>query len=677
VEVYGERFLVLGFEHRLVIYDVEKKRGRNTLYRFGETSLNEKKLGGFLLEEDTLLVYLGGDAYKRKIDWEDLDGDYSLVDPSSWLADSALFRDYDIKSIYRMGEEWVVDSLSVFYADAGRVQLYAGEPILPIVQGIELAGEDWFLHYAELAEDDTIAPQWENDFFKWIKAENEEWLIGGSRLLRIKGAEKEELFAPGHWLINGVNHVAMDRSAGVPLVWTDKDVAYWNDSKEEFEYNQMWSISPGGELVRYVEVGYDFSDQPFYDGYAYAFSMPDNTQNAARGFKSLAVGDEGEWFLGTWGAGLLAALPVQYADSGVVHFTEYSNQHACLENYIGVMTIVTGVYSLSGDGVYFTYFGSEASAGGYGLGFYSAASGLQCYNAIGALDYAEGVFARKHGEGVKVYVSYSGAMEGAEGAWVDVWQSLTTEDQTKSFVLLATLDASEVGLVKDFAEDSYGNLWMMSHTSLGVVRSDTLYYESGERMVRDTIVAFAKGNQPEAAEFRAIEQGVDGEMWLATLRDGVFLMKFDELPWVNGMKWENFDVRDGMLDMDVYDMALNRANGELWLGHPQGLSRFYTTSRSTPAEQGDFSELKVYPNPWIGGTHDKIVFDGLDAEGVLRIFDAGGYEVRRFQGDEIRGGYLEWGLDNASGQVLKAGVYYYQVENRQAKTKMEKLLILR
>jgi hypothetical protein len=78
------------------------------------------------------------------------------------------------------------------------------------------------------------------------------------------------------------------------------------------------------------------------------------------------------------------------------------------------------------------------------------------------------------------------------------------------------------------------------------------------------------------------------------------------------------------------------------------------------ATAGEFSSVRVYPNPWRAdkdGSSQTMIFDDLPPSVVttLRIYTIAGEHVRTESGVQR----IPWDLRNGSGQRVASGVYLY------------------
>ena len=81
----------------------------------------------------------------------------------------------------------------------------------------------------------------------------------------------------------------------------------------------------------------------------------------------------------------------------------------------------------------------------------------------------------------------------------------------------------------------------------------------------------------------------------------------------------------------------------------------------------DFSDIKVYPNPFVTSQYrGNVKITGLAEKTNIRITDAAGNVVHQAV---ARGGYYEWNLNNQKGIRVASGIYFVLMTNEDGTDK--------
>ena len=85
-----------------------------------------------------------------------------------------------------------------------------------------------------------------------------------------------------------------------------------------------------------------------------------------------------------------------------------------------------------------------------------------------------------------------------------------------------------------------------------------------------------------------------------------------------------------------------------------------TLSKTITLVNSDFSQVKVYPNPWRKDKHDgqPVTFANLPIGSTVKIFTVSGHKVKVL--DATSGG-VTWDLTNEGGDKVASGIYVYLI----------------
>jgi hypothetical protein len=103
------------------------------------------------------------------------------------------------------------------------------------------------------------------------------------------------------------------------------------------------------------------------------------------------------------------------------------------------------------------------------------------------------------------------------------------------------------------------------------------------------------------------------------------------------------------------------------------------TSQTVTLVPGDFSALKVYPNPWRADrpSDHGITFEGLTVGTTIKIFTVSGHKVKELVPQPSSLGTALWDLTNDSGDKVASGLYLYLITDGQGNKKKGQLAVIR
>lgn len=206
--------------------------------------------------------------------------------------------------------------------------------------------------------------------------------------------------------------------------------------------------------------------------------------------------------------------------------------------------------------------------------------------------------------------------------------------------------------ISSIAEDADGKVWI--GTSEGIFE----IYDPGNALSPDMTVRHLKINHDDGtglADYLAgtdlvLDISVDGanRKWLATEGSGVYLVN----PEGNGILKHFTSSNSPLPTQRVNAVHASQSSNSIYFATPQGVME-YGGDSSAPA--GDYSSLRVYPNPVTPDYGGDVTIDGLKEASLVKIADSAGSVV--WQG-RAEGGMLVWNVTNSAGKRVKTGVYY-------------------
>jgi flagellar hook assembly protein FlgD len=134
--------------------------------------------------------------------------------------------------------------------------------------------------------------------------------------------------------------------------------------------------------------------------------------------------------------------------------------------------------------------------------------------------------------------------------------------------------------------------------------------------------------------------------WIGT-RNGVILVSPDGYTVLKKFTTSN----SPLLSNNVVEIGIDESNGEVFFGTDKGIIS-YTADATAGA--GNFSNVKIYPNPVKPDYESDITIQGLKQNAVVKITDISGNLV--FE-TTANGGTATWNGRNFNGHRVATGVY--------------------
>ncbi len=103
----------------------------------------------------------------------------------------------------------------------------------------------------------------------------------------------------------------------------------------------------------------------------------------------------------------------------------------------------------------------------------------------------------------------------------------------------------------------------------------------------------------------------------------------------------------------------------------------YQPRTAFSALKEDLGSAYLYPNPVrISQGHDRVIFENLTNNVIIRIFKTNGNLVREINATDTNG-RVTWNLDNDSGNKAASGMYIYLITNESGHKLKGKIAIIR
>ncbi|NQY04856.1 MAG: ABC transporter substrate-binding protein [Flavobacteriaceae bacterium] len=249
--------------------------------------------------------------------------------------------------------------------------------------------------------------------------------------------------------------------------------------------------------------------------------------------------------------------------------------------------------------------------------------------------------------------------------------------------------------VKSVAIDNNNNLW------IGTLKGLRVLFNASQLLTEDNPqtqpIIILEDGVPKELLFEQVltDIVVDGanNKWVGTVSAGVFYFSSDGQETIYHFTKDNSPLPAN----DIYDIAIDSSNGEVFFATGKGLVSF-NTGGSDPTE--NLEEVRVWPNPVrpeykilgssnlrdinmgvkIGGLTENVNLKITDVEGNLVAEAQSGRTGRFDQGLNmgIDGGTAIWNGRNFAGNIVASGVYVILISDLDSlETTVKKVMIVR
>lgn len=155
---------------------------------------------------------------------------------------------------------------------------------------------------------------------------------------------------------------------------------------------------------------------------------------------------------------------------------------------------------------------------------------------------------------------------------------------------------------------------------------------------------------------KSLESDPAGNLWVGC-SNGLFHVTTGAAGELGNVR--RYGMSDGLPSLFIFDVTVDPANGRVWVATDRGLAMFESASQP-PRQSGDLQDVLPYPNPF-RPHHAFVVFDKIPVNSTLRIHGPGGEVVRIYRPGELKGNQAQWDGRNEKGQRVQPGVYMFSI----------------
>lgn len=616
VTATGGNFIVIAFKKKLAIFNTDTETFLTSLSKIGPHSIESSPLTSLLISGDSLFVALGKSLYIRLMDWENLSKDRFLIDPYSWKQIPNSEETYSM-SLYNGTLKTRPVSGTFFYQNGKEISASEDSSQI-IIGGSPVQNENLYRNGKSLVQ--WILPQGNNFFFVGTN------FIGFGNNKQIKNFSSSSTY-----LLGGANELAAIPQGGIIAVGINGELSY-------FKKNQF------SKPIKTNEHGW--------------------RNNGSIQVKALSELPSGEALFSLWGRGLFVFSDYKLSK---VKFRVSPTDGSCIENFLeNYMVAPSATIAPDNSGFIISYWSKQK----YGLAYVDITDGFEevyCAPAIGNTKYSGAMTARLNQNGdYEIFVASSDNQASHSSGSLDHFV-MNVPRKTGSFSVIEKRNIKTPGhnFPIDLAWGHDSTLWAATY-------SDIFYWSADDSVKVPINIKHFSG-----FAYSALAVDPKGNLWLSSNGDGLFHLtrkkSNDTLTAVHYVS------NNGLLNNTIYDIALDSANGSLWLAHDAGLTQLTRNDlRSAIQFMTDSSKhnVKVYPNPFRAKIHTKVSFDYIAEGARVSLYNAGGKLVKSFANEDLVGGRVDWDGKDDSGNLVAPGTYTYVIIRNGKSEKQGKLLII-
>jgi ligand-binding sensor domain-containing protein len=410
--------------------------------------------------------------------------------------------------------------------------------------------------------------------------------------------------------------------------------------------NQFLSMSIDGDGNLWSASGRDGLGRGIYmfDGSQWTnFNKSNTALFNTDDFVVSASGHNGEMWFGTWGEGIYKRSPqgqfVQYSPKSVPGYPGIANDD---------QFAVTSAIKVDRDGNVYTLHPKNNSK----IISRFSPDGSWRYYIDPTVLYAPDMGALEIDEfGNKWLIITEGAKKGI----LVFNENGTLDDKSNdSWTALPTGASRELiaSDVSSLAVDGFGDIWIGTNQGIRTVFNP----QEPDRITR---TCFNTRCNIEGENITCLAIDPVNNKWIGTYA-GVFVLSSDGSTILDQFNTDN----SLLLDNQINSIVIHPESGIAYIGTNKGLSAYVTPYQQAQAE---FSDLKIYPNPFKPRSDGEVNIQGLVEETSIKILSISGNLVAEFTTPGGNIGF--WNGRTANGDYAPTGIYYiaaYTVDGKKA-----------
>ena len=212
--------------------------------------------------------------------------------------------------------------------------------------------------------------------------------------------------------------------------------------------------------------------------------------------------------------------------------------------------------------------------------------------------------------------------------------------------------------IYDIKEDKSGYVWVGTEKGLAVFYNPINAFAPGG-LTASTPIFPPEAGRPVLENDVVTSIEVDGanRKWVGTKDNGIWLFNADITKLISHFTTKNSPLLSNL----IYDIALNKASGELFIATDKGCISYQTDANETLDENGEpvtkdcsNQNISLFPNPVKKGYDGLIAVSGLASNSTVKFVTASGKLVYE---TTSKGGLATWDGFTYDKQRVNPGIY--------------------
>ena len=230
-----------------------------------------------------------------------------------------------------------------------------------------------------------------------------------------------------------------------------------------------------------------------------------------------------------------------------------------------------------------------------------------------------------------------------------------------------TTNGLEDNTIWSLAKTNKTNYWIL--TSKGVQQ---VYFNDNFSEINPFYFTYFSG--VSFAEGSKMISDIKNNLWISSIDKGLYVLLDNGIPWPD---WYGFRKDNSMLLSDeVTSVAIDNKRGIAYIATSKGINSLkipFAESKS------NFSNIKIFPSPFIIPTQLPMVIDGLMDESSVKIISLSGNIIKNIVlSSKNHNGYqVFWDGKDESGEYVSSGIYLVVMYAKKGKSSVEKIAVIR
>ena len=230
-----------------------------------------------------------------------------------------------------------------------------------------------------------------------------------------------------------------------------------------------------------------------------------------------------------------------------------------------------------------------------------------------------------------------------------------------------TINGLEDNTIWSVAKTNKTNYWIL--TSKGVQQ---VFFNDNFSEINTFYLTYFSG--VSFAEGSKMISDIKNNLWISSIDKGLYVLLDNGIPWPD---WYGFRKNNSMLLSDeVTSVAIDNIRGIAYIATSKGINSLkipFSESKS------NFSNIKIFPSPFIIPSQLPMVIDGLMDESSVKIITLSGKIIKNivFSSSNNNGYQVFWDGKDETGEYVSSGIYLVVMYSKNGKSSVEKIAVIR